>query len=153
MEMEARKYFELGERLNNSSVIAGHPWDDMVMYRGYNPDEKIIRVQSTDGDPYMDVMYRVNTEDSEVAWGVISEAWETWWNDGSDDCFGDAITSALDEAGLWYEEEYPDPETIEEYLNEQGMELADKHDPEYERTNREVENAVRGWFGLEPKDE
>lgn len=139
--MEANKYQDLVAILENN-IIKGHSYDDVVMYRGINPDEKIIRVNAG-GDWYTDVLFTINAEDSRPAWDVITKAWDQWFDDdiAADQCYGDWLEQALQKAGIWYQAEYPEYDAWEENDDAAGRE-------EYDKVNGQVENVVRGWFGL-----
>lgn len=71
--------------------------------------DSVIRVQSELND-WMDCIFLVNEEEKEKAMGVLQKAFDSFWEDGDDWCYGDYLETKMVEAGISFDVYYAESE-------------------------------------------
>lgn len=73
-----------------------------------------IRVQSSMNE-WMDCIFLVSKEEKEKAIEVLKKAWDSFWEDDVDACYGEYLEAALRGAGIAFDSYYAEDKQSEEY--------------------------------------
>lgn len=72
-------------------------------------NDRCIRVYS-EMNEWMDCIFIVSAEDAERAEKVLQEAWDSYWEDGDDWCYGNYLSDKMIKAGISFDVYYADSE-------------------------------------------
>ena len=87
----------------------------MLRIEASDAEKTVINVYSEIND-WMDCLVTVKTEDAPVATGVLEKAWTSYWEDpeAEDQCYGDWLDWALQQAGIEHEMYYKPSDSDED---------------------------------------